>query len=333
MREPSAWWRKPGDAASLLLPLSAVYDMIAVRRMRRRGERATVPVICVGNPTVGGAGKTPAAIAIARLLQAAGRKPAFLSRGYGGRHRGPISVDPGWDAQTVGDEPLLLSRVAPTVVARDRKAGADAAIAAGADVIVMDDGFQNPSLVKNFSILVVDGRRGTGNARVIPAGPLRANLPAQLDRAHALLVVGEGSEFAAPAVDGAARRQLPVWRARLVPDPKSIAALAEQPLIAFAGIGDPDKFFATLDRAGLDVRGRVGFADHHRFTEQDAAELLGRADRDGLVPVTTEKDHVRLRGTASLGELARRARTVPVDLVFDQEDAVRECLLAVAPAA
>ena len=328
MREPSAWWTEPGPALALLSPLAAVYDAIAVRRMRRPGQRLPVPVVCVGNPTVGGAGKTPTAIALARLLQRAGRKPAFLSRGYGGRHAGPVSVDISCNADDVGDEPLLLARVAPTIVARDRTAGARMAITAGADVVVMDDGFQNPALVKDFAILVVDGRRGVGNGRVLPAGPLRADLRDQMERAHALLVIGECSQLAAPALDAARDRDLPVWQGRLAADPTAVAALAGQPTLAFAGIGDPEKFFDTLDRAGIEARLRRGFDDHHRFTSQDAADLIARADRDGLTLITTEKDHVRLRGTPVLCELGRRAKVLPVALVFDQEAAVIDQLLA-----
>src|SRR5690348_2940661 len=166
MREPAFWWRKPGLAASLLAPLGALYGAVAARRMRRLGQRARAPVVCIGNLTVGGAGKTPTAIAAAQALREAGAKPAFLTRGYGGRLAGPVAVAPTHDAADVGDEPLLLARVAPTVVARDRVAGAIAAVEAGADVIVMDDGFQNPALAKDLSLLVVDGRRGIGNGKV-----------------------------------------------------------------------------------------------------------------------------------------------------------------------
>src|SRR5262245_17091229 len=173
MREPPFWWRAAGIEALLLAPAAAVYGAVAVRRLARKGTRAAVPILCVGNPTVGGAGKTPLALAAARLLQAAGERPVFLSRGYGGRLAGPVEVDPDWHlASAVGDEPLLLGRVAPAIVARDRVAGATMAVAAGASVIVMDDGFQNPSLEKDVAILVVDAGRGIGNGKVVPAGPL-----------------------------------------------------------------------------------------------------------------------------------------------------------------
>src|SRR5712675_186139 len=199
MRDPSFWWRAPRPRSRLLAPLGALYGVIAARRLMQAGESARVPVICIGNLTVGGAGKTPTAIAVARLLQAAG----------------------------VGDEPLLLARVAPTIVARDRAAGARAAEAAGAELIVMDDGFQNPALAKDLSLIVVDGRRGLGNGKVFPAGPLRAPLRPQIARAQALLVVGEPGPAAQPAIDGARARGLPVFTGRLVPDP-AVAALARR---------------------------------------------------------------------------------------------------------
>lgn len=328
MREPSAWWNEPGPAARLLAPLAAVYDAIATRRLRQPGERVPVPVVCVGNPTVGGAGKTPTAIALARLLQTEGRTPVFLSRGYGGRERGPILVRSPLDATAVGDEPLLLARVAPTVVAHDRKAGAQAAVAAGADVIVMDDGFQNPALIKDFALLVVDGQRGLGNGRVLPAGPLRADLRTQMERAHALLIVGECSRRAVPAVDAARALNVPVWQAQLVPEPSSVAALRGRAVIAFAGIGDPERFFATLEGVGIPTQARLSFSDHHRYGAREAADLLARADRDGLMLVTTEKDQVRLLGVPALAELARRTRVLPITLAFDQQSSVRDRLVA-----
>ena len=177
MREPSAWWNKPGSAAALLSPLAAIYDAVAVRRMARPGERvpASRSFASAIRPSAGRARRRRRSPSRG-CSSAPDARPAFLSRGYGGRHAGPIAVDPSLDAEDVGDEPLLLSRVAPTIVARDRTAGARAAITAGADVIVMDDGFQNPALVKDLAVLVVDGRRGVGNGCVLPAGPLRANL-------------------------------------------------------------------------------------------------------------------------------------------------------------
>jgi tetraacyldisaccharide 4'-kinase len=202
------------------------------------------------------------------------------------------------------------------VVARDRVKGAQTAVSAGAGVIVMDDGFQNPSLAKDFSILVVDGRRGVGNGRVIPAGPLRAPLAAQLERAHALIVVGASStDF------GARARELPVFGARLVPDAGFVAALGAGRALAFAGIGDPEKFFATLRDAGIAVVSTRRFADHHRYTRAEAQALCEHADREGLVLVTTEKDVARMQGDEATAQLAAHAHALPVTLIFDDEAA------------
>jgi len=327
VRAPSFWWQEPGAAAALLAPIAAVYGAVAAARLRLPGERAGVPVLCVGNPTVGGSGKTPAALALARLLIEAGERPWLLSRGYGGRLAGPVRVDPQHHrADDVGDEPLLLARCAPSVVARDRVAGARVARGAGADVIVLDDGFQNPSLAKDLSILVIDARRGIGNGRVFPAGPLRAPLAAQLDRAQAILVIGDGP--AASVARDAEARGLTVFRGRLVPDAASVAALKGNRVLAFAGIGDPEKFFATLADAGIDVAVRRGFPDHHRFTATQAAALLAEADRTGHSLVTTEKDFVRLAHKRALAPLAARSRVLPVVLDVEDADRFRRFVLA-----
>jgi tetraacyldisaccharide 4'-kinase len=325
MREPAFWWRKPGLAANLLTPLAALYGAVAAHRMRRSGKRAGVPVICIGNLTLGGSGKTPAAIAVARALQAEGARPMFLTRGYGGRLAGPVMVAPTQTAAEVGDEPLLLARVAPTILARDRVAGAAAAEAAGAEIIVMDDGFQNPALVKDVSILVVDGRRGIGNGRVFPAGPLRAPLASQLARDPVRLVVGEVGASAQAVLHAA--RLWPVLTGRLVPDPAAVAELAGRQTLAFAGIGDPDKFFATLRAAGIAVAETRSFADHHVFTAAEATKLIARSDERRLTLVTTEKDLARMSGREELAALAARTRTLPVTLSIDQANVYARALL------
>lgn len=326
MREPAFWWRPAAVAAASLSPLAAIYGAVAARRMAQPGRAAGIPVVCVGNFTVGGAGKTPAAIALAELLRAAGRRPFLLSRGYGGRLAGPLQVDPAVHrAGDVGDEPLLLARAAPTIVSRDRIAGAELARTAGADVIVMDDGFQNPALAKDLSVVVVDGRRGVGNGRVFPAGPLRAPLGAQLDRADALLIVGEPSPG---GMTLAGRRTLPVFHGRLEPDAAALAALKDRQVLAFAGIGDPEKFFATLTAAGIAVGARVSYPDHHRYRRFEALDLIARAEREGLVLVTTEKDWARLAGTPDLAALAGVARALPVKLVIREADAFRAFVLS-----
>jgi tetraacyldisaccharide 4'-kinase len=328
MRDPAFWWRSGGLSTALLAPLAGVYGAVAAWRMGRSGNPAKIPILCIGNLTVGGAGKTPTALAVGAMLSRAGKRPFFLSRGYGGRLKGPVRVDPALHRATdVGDEPLLLARAAPTVVARDRVAGMKMARAAGADVIVMDDGFQNPSLAKSLSIVVIDGRRGIGNGRVFPAGPLRAPLDAQLVHAHGVLVIGPTP--AAKEVSAAARaRSLPVFHGRLEPDRPALAALKERGVLAFAGIGDPGKFFATLTEAGVPVRAQRAFPDHHRYRRVEAAELVERAEREGLVLVTTEKDWVRLAGEDDLAALAAVARPLPVKLAVAEEAAFRELVLS-----
>jgi tetraacyldisaccharide 4'-kinase len=336
MREPAFWWQ-PGSGA-LLSPLGGIYGIVAALRMQSTGRSAGVPVICLGNFTVGGAGKTPAALAVGRLLLAAHQRLFFLSRGYGGRLAGPVRVDPAvHTAAAVGDEPLLLARLAPTIVARDRVAGAAVARRSGATVIVMDDGFQNPALSKDLAILLVDGRRGVGNGRVIPAGPLRAPLKTQLRHAHAVVFVGP-SDNMGTIVERARRHNVAIYHGRLEPDRDTVAALKGRKVLAFAGIGDPEKFFATLAEAGISVAERVRFADHHRYTAAEARALLARADGDNLMLLTTEKDLVRLSGKRRLVALAARANPLPVQLVIEEADAFRDMILKVlswrvAPAA
>lgn len=320
MREPAFWWRAPGLAAALLRPVAWGYGAIAGARMRRDGASAGIPVICIGNLTLGGTGKTPAAIAVAALLLRRGETPCFLSRGYGGRMPGPLRVDPTMHrAADVGDEPLLLARTAPAIVARDRVAGAALARAQGASVIVMDDGLQNPALRKDLRLAVIDAARGIGNACVFPAGPLRAPLGVQRAHIDAMLSVGAGPGLPA-ALDG-----LPRLHAQLVPDPAAVSALAGRKVLAFAGIGHPEKFFATLRAAGIAIGAARAFPDHHPYTQGEAHDLLAQADREGLVPVTTEKDRVRLDG-ASGAALAARTEVLPVKLVFAQADAVGRLL-------
>ena len=323
MRDPDFWWRGSSLVAGLLAPLGLAYGAIAARRMARPGARAGVPVICVGNFTLGGAGKTPTALWLAKVLQDAGEKPCFLSRGHGGDNAGPKLVDPQTDsAAHVGDEALLLARVAPTIVSRDRVAGAQAAT--DASVIVMDDGLQNASLVKDFTLAVVDGRRGVGNGRVFPAGPLRAPLAAQIAQCDALLIMGDAKNTASVM---AAAGKLPVFHGRLVPDQAALAQLKGWNMFAFAGIGDPEKFFATLTQAGIPVTQRRAFADHHRFTGEEAADLVMQAEHEGLTLLTTEKDHARMAGDPALAALAERAQVLPVTLVVDEADALRALVL------
>jgi tetraacyldisaccharide 4'-kinase len=327
MREPAFWWRKAGLAAGLLAPLAAFYGAIAAQRMRRPGARAGVPILCVGNFTLGGAGKTPTAIALAHMLASAGERVFCLSRGYGGSLAGPRRVDARADhAAQVGDEALILARTAPTIIARDRVAGAAAAQAQGASVVVMDDGLQNGTLAKDFTLAVVDGRRGIGNGCVFPAGPLRAPLRAQIERCDALLVVG-GEAGARDVIAAARARGLAVWHGRLKPDLAAVADLHGRKVLAFAGIGDPEKFFASVAEAGIAIAQRRAFPDHHRFTAEEAAELAMEADEQGLALITTEKDRARMAGDPLTETLAQRTHVLPVTMVVEEAEEVKRTVL------
>ena len=324
MRAPEFWWQPaPTPLARLLTPASLVYGAVAGRRMARGGERAPVPVVCVGNFTAGGAGKTPTAIKVAALLREGGHSPAFLTRGYGGRLPGPVRVDAAvHDAGDVGDEPLLLARACPTVVARDRPAGARLAAQDGASVIVMDDGLQNPSLAKDLALAVVDGATGIGNGLGLPAGPLRAPLWAQWRKVDAVIVVGEGAPGAALAREASARAK-PVFRARLEPDAAAAGQLRGRKVFAFAGIGQPQKFFATLQRCGAAVVRSKSFPDHHPYKADEIRQILTQAKADDLQVVTTEKDLTRIAGLSGATPPIGPIKALPVRLVFDNEKALR----------
>lgn len=286
MRAPE-FWQRDGVLPRLLAPAAWMYAAATARLVARPGWRAPVPVICCGNATAGGAGKTTLALDLGARL--AGRRPAFLTRGHGGRVRGVHRVDPARDpAALVGDEALLLAGCAPTFVAADRAAGARAAVAAGAGVLVMDDGLQNPGLLRDLALLVVDGGSGFGNGRVIPAGPLRETVAAAAGRCAAAVLIGEDRSGARAALPPG----LAVLGARL--EQLGTEALAGRLVFAFAGIGVPDKFFAGLLAAGVRLVGTQGFADHHRYSQRDIAGVLARAAAAGAVAVTTPKDAVRL---------------------------------------
>ncbi|CAH1655193.1 Tetraacyldisaccharide 4'-kinase [Hyphomicrobiales bacterium] len=293
MRTPSFWWRaRPSFLARLLQPIGFIYGAITARRMGRSGAKPPCPVICIGNLTAGGAGKTPVAIAIADLLSARQETPHVLSRGYGGHLPGPVVVTPGThDAEAVGDEPLIIARHLPVVVSRDRPAGAALAKAEGASVIVMDDGLQNPSLAKTVTFAVVDGEAGFGNRLCVPAGPLRAPLPVQLPHVDAFIMVGRGPARAA-VMDVARHR--PIFSGELVPDAGAAARLRGKRVAAFAGIGRPEKFFATLRSIGAEVVDEAPFGDHQPYTPADLRALAARAQALDALLVTTEKDRARL---------------------------------------
>jgi tetraacyldisaccharide 4'-kinase len=287
--KPPGFWSREGVLPLLLSPAAAVTARLTARRMARPGWRAPVPVFCAGNVTVGGSGKTTLALDLLARLASQGLAPHALLRGYGGASRGVRRVQPDDDAALVGDEALLLAAAAPTWIGGDRAASARAAVAAGAQAVVLDDGLQNPTLAKDVSFLVIDGGFGFGNGRLLPAGPLRESVAAGAARCRAAVLIGEDATGASALLPPS----LPVLRARLVPD-AAARALAGQRVFAFAGIGRPDKFFATLRACGADVVGTRAFADHHRYTASEIERLQAAAARLDAVPVTTAKDAVRL---------------------------------------
>lgn len=317
MHEPAFWYRPSSWISQLLSPVAAVYGAIAGRRLLQKGFNAGIPVFCVGNYHVGGAGKTPAVLALVKLLRDLGETPVVLSRGYGGRLRGPVMVDPGRHRATdVGDEPLMLARTVQVAVARERIDGLALARSQGATVIVMDDGFQNPTVAKDVSLIVIDAHRGLGNACVFPAGPLRAPLSPQIARTDALIVVGEG-DAADGVVAAVTAQDKPVLTAHLRADDASLASLRGKRVLAFAGIGDPARFFRILRANGIDVAGERAFADHHPFRQSEIEALVAEATVNGLTLVTTEKDLARLHAAGELPPWARGIESFPVRLEFD----------------
>jgi tetraacyldisaccharide 4'-kinase len=326
MREPAFWYRPSSWISLLLMPLGALYGLVAALRLRREGFAAGIPVVCVGNYHVGGAGKTPTVLALTKMLRDLGETPVVLSRGYGGRLRGPVKVDPERHAaEDVGDEPLMLARTVPVVVARDRISGVALARSQAASVIVMDDGFQNPAIAKDASLIVIDADRGLGNGCVFPAGPLRAPLPPQLARTDALIVVGDGAA-AQPVAAAIAAQGKPVLSAQLRADDASVASLRGKRVLAFAGIGDPDRFFRTLRGNGIEVVRQRAFADHHPFSQGEIEILIAEAKRDALMLVTTEKDLARLRVREGLPCWAKEIAPFPVTLEFDSAAQLRKFL-------
>jgi tetraacyldisaccharide 4'-kinase len=326
MREPAFWYRPSSWQARLLAPAAALYGRIAAQRMAADGERAGIPVICVGNYHVGGAGKTPTVIALAGLLRELGEVPVIVSRGYGGRLRGPVAVDAAsHTAADVGDEPLMMASRLPVVVARDRAAGARFARRHGATVVLLDDGFQNPGLVKDVSLIVIDARRGVGNGGVFPAGPLRAPLLPQMARTDALVVVGNGTAADAVMAEIVDHGGL-VFRAHLAPVEARLAPLRGRRVLAFAGIGDPQRFFATLEDNGVEVVEARAFADHHPYVAAEIDDLRAVAMRRALVMVTTEKDMARLATDPALATRIEDIATFPVVLGFADEDGLGQFL-------
>lgn len=317
---PPFWWSEPDWRARALSPISYVYGRVAGRRMENgRREKISVPVLCIGNFTVGGAGKTPTALALAAAAVEAGRRPGMLSRGYGGSLDGPVVVDPHHHrAKDVGDEPMLLANAATTVIARDRLKGARLLVEQGADFIIMDDGFQSAQIASDYALIVIDAMRGLGNGHIIPSGPVRAPVTDQLRHATALLTVGIG-ERASPVVRMASRAGKPVYESRIVP--RNAERLRNVPVLAFAGIGDPGRFYRSLRECGGQIVEERSYGDHHLFTEEEMRDLLETAEKTGLQLVATQKDVIRLKGqSGAAADLRAATWPLDIDMVFEERD-------------
>lgn len=295
MAEPQFWMSRTHPAVWALRPLGALYGkLVALRRRYTVPDHMGKPVICVGNFTAGGAGKTPVTRHIANMLAAAGHAPAIISRGHGGRETGPLRVDTNvHSAAEIGDEPLMLARDHKVYVARDRRAAARLAISEGADSLIKDDGFQNPTMRHAVNVLVVDAASGVGNGLVLPAGPLREFLPQALARADALVIsyAGQASLHPSivPLISAFEANARPVLRAEI-----ALAPLAATKACAFCGIAKPAKFAASLTDAGVSLVGMRAFADHHAFSDAEAQSLLDWAAAADAPLLTTEKDMARL---------------------------------------
>lgn len=325
--EPSWWYggQRDDQRTKLLRPASQVYSWAVKRRFANANPYSSaLPVICVGNFTAGGTGKTPLSLLLAKMLKERGARPAFLTRGYSGRAKGPVWVNPETaSAEEVGDEPLLLAQSAPTLVSRNRADGARAIEAAlAASHIIMDDGLQNPALAKSLTIAVVDGRRGIGNGEVIPAGPLRAPLEFQFELADAIVVNGPPDNATLKWL-----RQVfqgPVLSATVTAEEASAAAISGKRLLPYAGIGNPHRFRDLLASLGGQVIECSFYKDHHAFSEADAEALLARADAAQATLVTTAKDYARIAGASSIrGELARQSLVLDISLAFEERDRER----------
>jgi tetraacyldisaccharide 4'-kinase len=322
-------------AARLLAPLAWLYGWAAARQIRKSGIRLPLPVVCIGNFVAGGAGKTPLALALGQQLKARGERPFFLSRGYRSaaeRGKSPVLVDLArHTAADVGDEPLLLARVAPTIVGADRVAGGRLAHSLGASLLILDDGLQNPTLEKDLRLVVVDGYSGVGNGCCLPAGPLRAPLAAQMPIASAVVIIGSGDRGRSIATRAAAVGY-PVVAAQLIIPAAVAAGLAQQKVYAFAGLGLPDKFYASLAAAGAIIVGRMSFPDHHPYSKREIVDLQYKAHQCGALLVTTEKDLARLTPEQSDPTLPA-PMAVPVTLNFSDQELWDETITTAIAAA
>lgn len=316
---PPFWWEPADFKAWALSPIALIYRIIADRKMVKAAPpKLPVPVICVGNLTVGGSGKTPTALALSNAAKELGLTPGILSRGYGGHEKGPHIVDLTQDtAHSVGDEPLVLAKSAMVCVGAERLASAELLIHNGCDLLIMDDGFQSQRIHMDFALCAVDGKRGIGNGYVLPAGPLRASIKTQMVFVDGLVINGQG-DAAETLVRIAARAGKPVFHASYQP----IGRKARKRVFAFAGIADPEKFFGTLKAEGYDLAGHRAFGDHYQFKRQDLDKLAQDAAAVDAHLITTEKDAARLHGGSETEhQFMKNCAVLKVELKFDAPDA------------
>lgn len=319
-KTPPFWYTPDQYTPFILKPLGWLYGIATLLRYHLTAPfKPSVPVICVGNFTAGGAGKTPVTITLCTLLKSMGYTPVILSRGYGGKLRGPALVNPHHTAAEVGDEPLLLAQHAPVVIARDKILGAMEALVHG-DIILMDDGLQNPALHKTIAFAVVDGTLGMGNGHCIPAGPLRA--PLNIQRKWVDAIIHINPKQALPD----ALKAIPIHTARSAPA-SGYADLRNTPVLLYTGIATPEKIHTMLVEAGATIAHMQSYPDHHNFTEAEAEELLATAREQNLTLATTAKDHARLRTqTGARKTLADLSTILDVTIKFDNAAALRHFL-------
>lgn len=321
MKAPKFWHQK-SLLGSILSPLGLAYYLAGqLREYFAIPFKANIPVICVGNAIAGGAGKTPTAILIGSLLREQNKSPHFISRGYGSKHHvtTPVKVDISkHSAANVGDEPLLLSRYCPCWVCTDRKSAIMMASAKGADIAIMDDGFQNPTVAKDLSLLVIDGYYGNGNGHLLPAGPLRQPFHLALRQADAVIFIGEDKQQLRHEIPP----ETPIWFGHLKPTYPA-ALKSHKEIIAFAGIGRPEKFCSMLENDGYVLKESIHFGDHQPYRPDDIEQLESLSRQHGGIPlVTTEKDAVRLPD-----DFRKKLFTVPVKLVLENESQFADWLM------
>ena len=319
MKTPAFWYVKKSFLSRLLRPIGKIYGWTVARRFKRtKPYQPNIPVICVGNLSVGGTGKTPVCLALGKILQEKGIRFFFLNHGYKAQQKGVIVDTHQMTAVDVGDEALLMAENAPTVVDKNRARGAQIALRHQAEAIIMDDGFQNPGLIKTLSFVVVDGKTGFGNGEMIPAGPLREPVGKGLLRADAVIVVGEDKTDVCQDIQRI-DAELPIFMGHFEPDTRTILSLTGKDVVAFAGIGQPNKFFDMLSEKGINIVKKVSFPDHYSYTRFDVEQLMN--DAGGLPLVTTTKDFVKVPVDIRSG-----IQVISGEFIFDKPEEIENLI-------